>query len=185
MQRKRQIRGVGLALIAVGVGALGIALGVVFYQVNPNAFPTAVPPTATFGPPPTLAQVSQWLVTFEHRFEVAQYAVGNHRYRLEVSCGPAGGSAVYDGGFAVTGAAEQYRSRAYLRPNGVWTAPRGGQEISSVHPDQSLGAAVTLIYPTLDDAEAARTACVVSASLDGNLAVAMDPAIPVESDSGG
>jgi len=182
MQRKRQLRGVGLALIAVGVGAFGVVLGVVLYQSNPSLFPTSVPATPTVGPPPATVAVSQWLVTFEHRFADSQLAIGSHSYRLEVSCGAAGGSGVYDGAFAVTGAAAEFNSRVYLRPNGVWTSPRGGQVVTSVHPDQSLGAAITLSYPTLNQAEAARTACLASGSLDGQLAVAMEASIPVETE---
>ena len=183
MQRKRQVRKAGIVLLIVGAGALGIIMGVVLFMTNPDLIPRSTPPTDTPAPIEVVATntpTPYWVVTYEYRFSPDLLAAGRHEYEIGVSC-PAGiGTGTYRGVFTISSQAELQRSRVYIRPTGVWDAAFRGNQLSAVHPDQAVGAALSLRYDTLDQSEEARANCKVSVQLDQNQPVRMDPALPKE-----
>lgn len=182
MERKRRLRSIGIGLVFAGVAGVGLLLGILLFQTNPELIPPppTPAPTATEAVPlETVPPPPQWVVTYEYRFFVEALPVGNHSYQIVTRCA-GGGSNSWDGTFTVTGSAEERVSRVYLRPNGVWDESNGGRQVQSVHPDQSLGAAVSLIYPDLESADNGRENCTASVRLDGGASNPMEPEIPKE-----
>lgn len=182
MRRKRQMRNVGITLLLFGAGAVGIMIGAVLFITNPEMIPIpkAPTPTPTRSPvlptvPPTLA----WYVTYEYRYGTS-LASGTHGYRMSVSCSGGEGSGAWEGTFQVDSSVPVRPVRVYLRPSGMWDAPVGGSQLSSINPDQLIGAALTLEYPTLPQAEAARSDCDVVIQLDGGSPQRLDSGIPQE-----
>ena len=184
MQRKEQIRKFGILLLVVGTGVVGALIGGYIFLTNPGLIPAPAPPTATavttLAALPTHTLPPGWIVTYEHRFSPELLSDGQHTYQIGVNCPGGLGSGTYSGSFTITGSAQLLRNRVYVRPSGLWDSAVGGNQLTAVHPDQAVGAAATLRYETLDDAEKARDSCQVSVQLDGNPAQALDPAIPKE-----
>ncbi|MFP3854213.1 MAG: hypothetical protein ACLFWD_07975 [Anaerolineales bacterium] len=184
MQRKNQIRNIGIVLLVIGTGIVGVLIGVYFFLTNPGLVPAPTPPTATpitlQTPLPANTPQPGWVVTYEYRFSPDLLNEGQHAYQIGVNCPGELGSGTYSGSFTITGSAQLHRDRVYARPSGLWDSTVGGNRITAAHPDQAVGAAVTLRYDTLDEAEAARDTCDVNVQLDSNPAESLDPAIPRE-----
>jgi hypothetical protein len=185
MRRREQTRRAGIILLVVGAGIGGIMLGVVLFITNPGLIPVPIPTPATATPAPfidlpTSTPVPTWIVTFDYRFPAEPWTPGRHAYQLGVSC-PAGiGTGTYQGNFTVSASAPLLSGRVYLRPTGVWDAATGGNPIIQVNTEQTVGAALSLRYDTLDQAETARQNCKASVVLDRSRAVRMDPSLPQE-----
>lgn len=182
MRRKRQVRTIGITLLIVGAGAIGIMIGAVLFISNPGLIPVPSEPSATPTPGPvlpTLTPIPAWLVTYEYRFGTS-LASGTHGYRMSISCSGGEGTGAYEGTFKVDSSVPVRDVRVYLRPSGMWDASIGGTQLSAVNPEQLLGAALSLEYATLDQAEAARADCTVLVQLDGGSPNRLDSSIPQE-----
>lgn len=184
MQRKEQIRKIGILLVVVGTGVVGALIGGYLFLTNPGLIPTSEPPTATavstVAPLPTNTPRPGWIVTYEYRFSPDLLTEGQHSYQIGVNCPGGLGSGTYSGSFTIADSAQLHRNRVYVRPSGLWDSAVGGNRLTAVHPDQAVGAAATLRYDTLDEAENARDSCQVSVQLDNNPSERLDPAIPKE-----
>lgn len=182
MERKRQIRTLGSTLLLLGAGAMGVVVGALVYLFVPvqELIPQAPTPTATFAPPqPTATPGPEWVVTFEYRFPPEPLLTGRNTYEIFARCAN-GYNERWQGEYNVSGTALVNRNRVYLRTTGVLSADLGGSPVGSIHPDQLLGAAFTLKYATLEEAEAARANCSAQVSVNGRPAHQMTPAIPRE-----
>lgn len=185
MQRKEQARKLGTILLIGGAGALGIMLGVILFLTNPDLVPrpATAAPTATLLPiidAPTNTPAPRWIVTYEHRFDPDLLTAGGHEYEMGVSC-PAGfGTGTYHGSFTISANAPLQQSRVYIRPNGIWDSAVGGNRLNAINTDQTVGAALSLRYDTLEQAETARENCKVSVGLDLSQPVRLNPSLPQE-----
>lgn len=182
MERKRRMRKFGLVFILLGTAAAGALLGAVVFLTEPDLIPLPTPATeapATVPPRPTETPAPEWVMTFEYRLSSGPLDTGRHSYELSADCTGAPAN-TWNGSFEVSGAAELLRDRAYMRPGGIMDDPVGGNRLVRVHPDQSLGAALTFTYSSLDAAEAARAGCRATFSLDGKAEGVLEPRLPRE-----
>ena len=185
MRRKEQVRKAGTILLIAGAGAVGILVGVILFLTNPDLIPvpTSITPTPTLLPAvqlPTNTPAPRWIVTYEYRFSPEVLTPGTHEYEMGVGC-PAGlGSGTYQGSFTISQDAPLQQNRVYIRTNGIWNSAVGGNQLNAINPQQAVGAALSLRYNTLDQAETARENCKVSVGLDLSQPVRMDPSLPKE-----
>ena len=180
MQRKARIQKFGIVLLFLGTAALGIMVGLYLFMTNPDMLPVPEPePTATPVPVEVPTQAPAWNVTFEHRFTANEWASGSYQYFLTVSC-PGSGASSWTGTFTVSASAPMRNSRVFLRTQGAMDKPTGGSIVSAINPGQSLGAAITLSYSTLEQAETARANCTAQVQLGGGQRHTMDARIPTQ-----
>lgn len=180
MQRKATMQKVGVVLLFLGTAALGIMVGLYLFMTNPGLLPLPEPdPTATAVPAVVPTEAPDWKVTFEYRFTNSGWAPGSHQYRLQVNC-PDSGTATWTESFTVSESASVRTQRVFLRIQGVMDAPTGGSVVGAINPNQSLGAAITLSYPTLEQAEAARAGCTAQVRIGSGQPQLMDPRIPTQ-----
>lgn len=182
MERKKRIRTLGSTLLLIGAGAMGVVVGTLIYTFAPVQDLIPQPPTPTATPPAPLPSPTpgpEWVVTFEHRFPADPLLTGRNTYEIFARCAN-GYAETWRGEYNVSGTALVNRNRVYLRSAGVMSASLDGSPVGTIHPDQLLGAALTLKYATLDEAETARESCTVQVSVNGRPASQMSPAIPRE-----
>lgn len=182
MERKARLQKIGIVLLFLGTAALGIIVGLYLFMTNPDLLPLPDPePSATPIPAAQPTSPPAWNVTFEYRFTVSEWASGPYSYQLRVSC-PGSGTGDWSSTFQVSSSAPRRNERVYLRTQGPMDQPTGGNVVAAVHPQQALGAAVTLSYPTLDEAEAARQDCTAQVRVGSGQLQRMDPRIPTQDD---
>jgi hypothetical protein len=182
MRRKSQMRNLGITLLVFGAGAVGVMVGAVLFIVRPDLVPGLIPPTTTPTEAPilpTLTPIPSWYVTYQYRFGDS-LASGTHGYRMSVACAAGEGAGAWEGTFQVDSSVSERPARVYLRASGMWDAPVAGSQLSAINPEQLLGAALTLEYPTLEQSEAARADCSVVIQLDGGSPNQLEPGIPEE-----
>lgn len=180
MYRKERMQRIGIVLLFLGVGALGVMVVLYLFMTNPQLLP--LPPTqepATQIVTPSVTPIPGWKLTFEYRFGSSEWRSGSHRYQLQVRC-PGTATASWNGTMTVSNSAQLRFERVYLRTRGVFDRVSGGQPVNAVHPNQSVGASVTLAYATLNEAETARQSCEAHVSLDRGPWQPMEPRIPVQ-----
>lgn len=180
MYSKRRMQRIGIVLLFLGVGALGAMIVLFLFMTNPEALPllpTQEPATQSVPPSPTPSP--DWKLTFEYRFTSTNWETGSHPYQLQIRC-PASGTASWSGSLTVSDSAELRFERVYLRTRGVYDQASGGAPVNTIHPNQSVGAAVTLSYQTLNEAEAARGSCEAHVRLGRGPWEPMQPLIPVQ-----
>lgn len=178
MQRKASLQKIGVVLLFLGTAALGIMVGLYLFMTNPELLPLPEPdPTSTPVPAAVPTQAPEWKVTFEHRFTSGDWAPGSYQYFLTVSC-PNTGTGSWTGTYTVSDSSPLRNSRVFLRTQGPMDASTEGSIVGAVNPSQSLGAAITLSYPTLEQAEAARANCAVRVQSGGGQRHSMEARIP-------
>ncbi len=182
MYRKQRMQRIGIVLLFLGTGALGVMVGLYLFMTNPQLIPLAPTEEAVAQPVSRSATPEpDWKVTFEYRFATTGWESGPHSYQLQVSC-PGSSPGSWSRSMNVRESAELRLQRVYLRTRGVYDRATGGQPLNAVHPNQSVGASLTLSYPTLDQAEAARANCESLVRLERGPWQRMEPRIPIRSE---
>ncbi len=115
-------------------------------------------------------------VSFTRTFEPGFWTEGEHAYRLVITC-PARSVGPPPVSFAVSKDTERVDT-AYLRPDGPGTSPLSPSDLSSVNPDDTTVAIVTLAGMTSTDAEDARNACTGTIVYDGLDPEPLEPSLP-------
>lgn len=180
MQRKERMQRLGVVLLFVGTAALGIMIGVFIFLTNPELAPGPdEQATATPEPVVLATPLPDWRLTFEYRLSGNQLNLGSHTYQLQVSC-PDSGTGTWENGLEVSSSAPLRDDRVYLRTRGVYDAITGGRLVNSIHPNQTVGAAITLSYPTQQQASAAREVCQAFLRVDGGRQSEMQPRVPTQ-----
>jgi hypothetical protein len=169
-----------IALVVLGalVAAALILLGQLV-RPQETASPQATTPTVAAQTPIAAGGAGQWGVTYEYRFPRTTWTVGGHMYVMTASCPnlpSVGGSWTdrFDAG-------EQYPlfdGVAFLRPRGLSDQPLGGNALPGIHPDQTTGAALTLVFNSMEQAGAAYQDCEVTLAVDGGPPAVMPPHPP-------
>lgn len=177
----RRLREIGTYLLLAAGAVFGIVIGVLFALSNPRSGPQ---PTATIpvpaGSQQTATPAPLWYVTFTAPVAGGPWSEGTHDYVLSLSCQD-GSQGTWPGTFFVSSQFERRNERVYLRTGGgLLSAETGGDPVRAVNPAQPLGAAMTLAYPTLEGAEAARVGCQAYVQVDQLTAQRLDPRIPVQ-----
>ncbi len=96
-------------------------------------------------------------VSFTRTFEPGFWTDGEHAYRLVITC-PARSVGPPPVSFSVSAQSDRVDT-AYLRTDGPGRSPLSPADLSSVHPDDTTVAVVTLAGMTQADAENARQVC--------------------------
>lgn len=174
------MRQIGTYLLLAAGGIFGIVIGVLFAVSNRSGGPQ---PTPTI-PVPAGALVSPtpmplWYVTFTTPVAGGPWAEGTHDYDLQVLCQD-GTQGIWSGSFIAASQFERRNERVYLRTGGVLSAETGGDPVRAIAPSQPLGAAVTMAYRTLEEAERARFECQATIQVDNLNPQRMEPRIPVQ-----
>lgn len=176
----REMRRFGTYLLLAAGGVLGIVLGVLFAVSNR---PSGPPPTPTIPIPEdvlaTATSAPSWHVTFTAPVAGGPWPEGTHDYDLQITCQD-GTRGSWQGSFIATSQFERQNERVYLRTSGVLSAETGGEPVAAIAPSQPLGAAVTLVYSTLELADSARASCEAVIQVDDLPAQRLSPRIPVE-----
>lgn len=175
----RQMRQIGTYLLLAAGGVFGIVVGILFAVSNR---PSGPPPTATIPVPAALSSPTAaplWYVTFTTPVAGGPWAEGTHDYDLQLSCQD-GTHGFWEGLFVASNQIERRNERVYLRTSGLMSAETGGDPLQAIALSQPLGAAVTLAYPTLEGAEAARVGCQATVQVDRLAPQRLDPRIPIQ-----
>jgi hypothetical protein len=115
-------------------------------------------------------------VSFTRTFDPGFWTEGEHAYRLVITC-PARSVGPPPVTFRVSEQSERVEV-AYLRTDGPGRSPLSPADLSSVHPDDTTVAVVTLAGMTEDDADNARDACAGTIVYDGLDPESLDPGEP-------
>jgi hypothetical protein len=115
-------------------------------------------------------------VSFTRTFDPGFWTEGEHAYRLVITC-PARSVGPPPVSFFVSEHTERVDT-AYLRTDGPGTSPFSPADLSSVHPDDTTVAIVTLAGMTESDAEDARNVCNGTIVYDGLDPEPLEPGRP-------
>lgn len=148
-----------------------------------QATPTATPiPTATAVATPTnVPQIEpgEWAVAFQFEAPSDLWAVGPHRYRIQLHCPEILEDRVTEWiYFDVTEDVELLPTPVYFRMEGLSTGQLDEINLLDVHPQQENIAVVTLIGLTEDNVDLAVQNCAVFFRWDNDFIRVMEPQEP-------